>query len=97
MASAAVPGLGEASLASSEYMRTAKLIWFRWFKQTVRRALPFAPLTPASNKAARIATIAITINNSIRVNPLTNFGVVVMRVGQGGPYYVTSIDSIGVR
>ena len=60
---------GEVSFASSEYMRIPVLIWRRLFKQVIRLALSLAALKTGSSNAARIAMMAMTTSNSIKVKP----------------------------
>ncbi len=60
---------GKVSLLSSAYRRTPRLICFKLFKQAVRFAVAFALLNADSSNAARIAMMAMTTNNSIKVNP----------------------------
>ena len=64
-----VPVLGNISLLSPAYMWTPRLICFKLFKQVVRFAFAFALDRTGINKAARMAMMAMTTSNSIRVNP----------------------------
>ena len=45
-------------------------IWRRLLAQLARIAFSFELLSDGNNKAARMAIIAITTNNSMSVNPL---------------------------
>ena len=53
---------------SCAYMRKFMLVCFRLFKHEIERAFSRALLKAGSSMAARIAIIAMTTNNSIRVN-----------------------------
>src|SRR5437868_14924 len=76
------PGESEASLESSEYIRTPRLICFRWFKQAVRLALSLALLSAGNNRAARMVMTAMTTSNSRSVNPFAALKFVLMAIGQ---------------
>ena len=51
-------------------MVKATPICFRLLKQSIARARSFAVLSAGSSRAARTEIMAMTTNNSIRVNPL---------------------------
>ena len=68
-----VPVLGNVSPLSPAYMWTPRLICFRLFKQVVRLARAFAPDKTGNNKATKMAMIAMTTSNSIRVNARRGF------------------------
>src|SRR2546423_13614182 len=59
--------MGFWSLLSSAHVRIAKPICFRLLVQLMRCARALARASAGSNMAARMAMIAITTNNSIRV------------------------------
>src|SRR5882762_6921065 len=57
-------------------MITARPICFVLLRQAVANARSFALLNAGSSMAARMAMIAMTTSNSIRVKPLPNFSFV---------------------
>src|ERR1043165_5114213 len=57
------------SVLSSAYMTNATPICLELFKQAMPRALLFALLNAGRSRPARIAMIAMTTSNSIKVNP----------------------------
>src|SRR5258706_104735 len=59
---------GNKSPLSSEYMITARPICFSLLTQLIASALSFALLNAGSSMAARMAMMAMTTSNSIRVN-----------------------------
>src|ERR1039458_257199 len=64
---------GKKSLLSPEYMITASPICFSLLKQLIASALSFALLSAGSSMAARMAMMAMTTSNSIRVKPRAGF------------------------
>src|SRR5258708_16310613 len=54
---------------SSAYIASASCTCLRLLRQEIPSALALALLSAGSNMAARIAMIAMTTNNSIRVKP----------------------------
>ena len=70
---AAALGEGEASFESSEYIRAPWLICRKLFRQIDRLALLLVALRTGSNMAARMAMMAMTTSNSIKVNPPAAF------------------------
>src|ERR1035437_6382446 len=58
-----------ASLWSSAYICTARLIWRTWLMQTVLWATCLARLSAGRVKAASIAMMAMTTRSSIKVKP----------------------------
>ena len=74
-------GAGKISMLSPAYIMNPRPNCFVLFKQAVARALSFALLNAGSNIAARMAMMAITTNNSIKVNAdfeVVGFGAVFM-------------------
>ena len=80
---------GAASLESPAYRFTARPICLKLLRQAVRLALPLAALKAGSKSAARIAIVAMTTNNSIKVNPLVRWNVLVTQFGHGGMVHLT--------
>src|SRR6266542_2143578 len=63
-----ISALGSRLLLSSEYNRVATPSCLRLFTQTMLQALALALTTAGSSRPARMAMMAITTSNSIRVN-----------------------------
>jgi hypothetical protein len=62
--------MGSTSSQSWAYIANAKPICFAWDKQAAERACSLALEKTGKRMAARIAMIAMTTSNSIKVNPL---------------------------
>src|SRR5437660_4378065 len=67
---------GYLSPLSFAQIRNARLVCFKLFRQAIRLALALARASAGSRRPAKIAMMAMTTSNSIRVNPVLRFSLI---------------------